>query len=69
MGVKKVSAWTVYIGDVVPQAAGVIRTDFERIFIRTQTIAYDDYIACKGEAGAIKCVPGVKSMSSKMRMY
>ncbi|MCX7215315.1 MAG: redox-regulated ATPase YchF [Burkholderiales bacterium] len=51
-GVKEVRAWTIHQGDTVPQAAGVIHTDFERGFIRAQTIAFDDYIACKGEAGA-----------------
>ncbi len=51
-GVKEVRAWTIHKGDTAPQAAGVIHTDFERGFIRAQTIAFDDYIACKGEAGA-----------------
>ena len=51
-GVKEVRAWTIHHGDTAPQAAGVIHTDFERGFIRAQTIAYDDFIACKGEAGA-----------------
>ncbi|NVM75846.1 hypothetical protein FHW83_001633 [Duganella sp. SG902] len=51
-GVKEVRAWTIKIGDTAPQAAGVIHTDFERGFIRAQTIAYDDYIQYKGEAGA-----------------
>jgi GTP-binding protein YchF len=51
-GVKEVRAWTVAIGATAPQAAGVIHTDFERGFIRAQTISYDDYIACKGEQGA-----------------
>ncbi len=51
-GVKEVRAWTVPIGATGPQAAGVIHTDFERGYIRAQTIAYDDYIACKGEHGA-----------------
>jgi GTP-binding protein YchF len=51
-GVKEVRAWTIHVGDTAPQAAGVIHTDFERGFIRAQTIAYDDYIAFKGEAGA-----------------
>ncbi|MBU6195313.1 MAG: redox-regulated ATPase YchF [Burkholderiales bacterium] len=51
-GVKEVRAWTVPIGATAPQAAGVIHTDFERGFIRAQTIAFDDYIACKGEGGA-----------------
>ncbi|CAB3797505.1 redox-regulated ATPase YchF [Pararobbsia alpina] len=51
-GVKEVRAWTIHVGDTAPQAAGVIHTDFERGFIRAQTIAYDDFIANKGEAGA-----------------
>jgi GTP-binding protein YchF len=51
-GVKEVRAWTIHVGDTAPQAAGVIHTDFERGFIRAQTIAYDDFIAHKGEQGA-----------------
>jgi GTP-binding protein YchF len=51
-GVKEVRAWTIHQGDTAPQAAGVIHTDFERGFIRAQTIAYDDFITFKGEAGA-----------------
>ena len=51
-GVKEVRAWTIHKGDTAPQAAGVIHTDFEKGFIRAQTIAYDDFIACKGETGA-----------------
>jgi GTP-binding protein YchF len=51
-GVKEVRAWTIHQGDTAPQAAGVIHTDFERGFIRAQTIAFDDFIACGGEQGA-----------------
>jgi len=51
-GVKEVRAWTIRIGDTAPQAAGVIHGDFERGFIRAQTIAFDDYIQFKGETGA-----------------
>lgn len=51
-GVKEVRAWTIHIGDTAPKAAGVIHTDFERGFIRAQTIAYEEFIACKGEQGA-----------------
>jgi GTP-binding protein YchF len=51
-GVKEVRAWTIHAGDTAPQAAGVIHTDFERGFIRAQTIAYDDYVALGGEQGA-----------------
>jgi ribosome-binding ATPase len=51
-GVKEVRAWTIHIGDTAPQAAGVIHTDFERGFIRAQTIAFEDFIAHKGEHGA-----------------
>ena len=51
-GVKEVRAWTIHIGDTAPQAAGVIHTDFERGFIRAQTIAFADFVAYKGEQGA-----------------
>ncbi|MBI5925750.1 MAG: redox-regulated ATPase YchF [Aquabacterium sp.] len=51
-GVKEVRAWTIHKGDTAPQAAGVIHTDFEKGFIRAQTIAYEDFIQYKGEAGA-----------------
>jgi ribosome-binding ATPase len=51
-GVKEVRAWTVAIGATAPQAAGVIHTDFERGFIRAQTIAFEDFISFKGEQGA-----------------
>ena len=52
VGPKEAHAWTVANGATAPQAAGVIHTDFERGFIRAETISYDDYIACKGESGA-----------------
>ncbi len=51
-GVKEVRAWTIHVGDTGPQAAGVIHTDFEKGYIRAQTIAFDDYINFKGEQGA-----------------
>jgi len=51
-GPKEVRAWTIHHGDTAPQAAGVIHTDFEKGFIRAEVIAYDDYVACKGEQGA-----------------
>jgi len=51
-GVKEVRAWTIHVGDTAPQAAGVIHTDFERGFIRAQTIAFDDFVGFKGEQGA-----------------
>ncbi|MBL8373915.1 redox-regulated ATPase YchF [Accumulibacter sp.] len=51
-GVKEVRAWTIHVGDTAPQAAGVIHTDFERGFIRAQTIALADFLAYKGEQGA-----------------
>lgn len=51
-GPKEVRAWTVRAGSTAPQAAGVIHTDFERGFIRAEVIAYADYIAYSGEAGA-----------------
>ncbi|GAA3982962.1 redox-regulated ATPase YchF [Comamonas faecalis] len=51
-GVKEVRAWTIHKGDTAPKAAGVIHGDFERGFIRAQTIAFDDFLQYKGEAGA-----------------
>jgi len=51
-GPKEARAWTVEQGTKAPQAAGVIHTDFEKGFIRAETIAYDDYVAGRGEAGA-----------------
>jgi GTP-binding protein YchF len=51
-GPKQTAAWTVTSGTKAPQAAGVIHTDFERGFIRAETIGYDDYVALGGEAGA-----------------
>jgi len=51
-GPKEVRAWTIHIGDTAPQAAGVIHTDFERGFIRAQTIAFKDFVAFHGEQGA-----------------
>ena len=50
-GVKEVRAWQVHKGSTAPQAAGVIHTDFEKGFIRAETIAFDDFIKFKGEAG------------------
>jgi GTP-binding protein YchF len=52
VGPKEARAWTIHVGDTAPQAAGVIHTDFEKGFIRAETIAYDDYVRLKGEAGA-----------------
>jgi GTP-binding protein YchF len=52
VGPKEARAWTVEIGAKAPEAAGVIHTDFEKGFIRAETIAYDDYVANRGEAGA-----------------
>ena len=52
VGPKEVRAWTTHAGALAPQAAGEIHTDFEKGFIRAEVIAYDDYIACKGEQGA-----------------
>ena len=59
-GEKEVRAWTIHKGDTAPQAAGVIHTDFEKGFIRAEVIAYDDFIACKGEQGA--------KLAGKMRL-
>ncbi|MBP7952017.1 MAG: redox-regulated ATPase YchF [Sphingorhabdus sp.] len=52
VGPKEARAWTVGVGSKGPQAAGEIHSDFERGFIRAETIAFDDYIALNGEAGA-----------------
>jgi GTP-binding protein YchF len=52
VGPKEVRAWTIHVGDTAPRAAGVIHTDFEHGFIRAEVIAYEDFIACKGEHGA-----------------
>jgi GTP-binding protein YchF len=51
-GPKESRAWTIPVGATAPQAAGVIHTDFEKGFIRAETIAFDDYVKFKGEAGA-----------------
>jgi GTP-binding protein YchF len=51
-GPKEVRAWTIHHGDTAPKAAGVIHTDFEKGFIRAEVIAFDDFVACKGEHGA-----------------
>jgi len=51
-GPDEVRAWTIPIGASAPQAAGVIHTDFEKGFIKAETIAYQDYVDCKGELGA-----------------
>ncbi|HTD89794.1 MAG TPA: redox-regulated ATPase YchF [Burkholderiales bacterium] len=51
-GPKEVRAWTIHKGDTAPRAAAAIHTDFEKGFIRAEVIAFDDYIACKGEHGA-----------------
>ena len=52
VGPKETRAWTVAQGTKGPAAAGVIHTDFEKGYIRAETVAYDDYVAGKGEAGA-----------------
>ena len=52
VGEKETRAWTITKGTKAPGAAGKIHTDFERGFIRAETIAYDDYVACDGESGA-----------------
>jgi len=51
-GPKEARAWTIHRGSRAPQAAGVIHSDFERGFIRAETIAYDDYLSLGGEQGA-----------------
>ena len=52
VGPKEARAWTIHVGETAPQAAGVIHTDFEKGFIRAETIAYDDYVRLNGENGA-----------------
>ncbi len=52
VGPKEARAWTIHKGSTAPQAAGVIHTDFEKGFIRAETIAFDDFVACGGECGA-----------------
>ena len=52
VGPKEARAWTINVGDTAPQAAGVIHTDFEKGFIRAETIAFDDFVALRGEAKA-----------------
>jgi len=52
VGPKETRAWTVRVGAKAPEGAGVIHTDFERGFIKAETIAYDDFVACNGEQGA-----------------
>ena len=52
VGPKEARAWTIRKGTLAPQAAGVIHGDFEKGFIRAETIAYEDFVANKGEAGA-----------------
>jgi len=51
-GEKEVRAWTIHIGDTAPKAAGVIHSDFERGFIKAETVAYDDLVACGSTAAA-----------------
>jgi ribosome-binding ATPase YchF (GTP1/OBG family) len=51
-GPKEVRAWTVKQGATAPQAAGVIHTDFEKGFIRAETVSFDDYVKYRGESGA-----------------
>jgi ribosome-binding ATPase YchF (GTP1/OBG family) len=52
VGPKEARAWTIHVGDTGPQAAGVIHTDFEKGYIRAETIAFDDFVRLGGEAGA-----------------
>jgi ribosome-binding ATPase len=62
-GEKEVRAWTIHIGDTAPQAAGVIHSDFERGFIKAETVAYDDLVACGSVAAARE--KGVYRMEGK----
>ncbi len=69
VGPKEARAWTVEVGAKAPQAAGEIHTDFERGFIRAETIAYDDYVALKRRgrrhATPASCAPKARNMSSR----
>ena len=70
-GPKEARAWTVKRGAKAPQAAGVIHTDFERGFIRAETIAYEDYVACGGEAARgtpARCGSKARTTSSRTAM-
>jgi len=73
-GVKEVRAWQVRAGSTAPQAAAVIHTDFEKGFIRAETLAFDDFIKYKGQSGARdarrfrlegKELPGVAALADK----
>jgi ribosome-binding ATPase YchF (GTP1/OBG family) len=52
VGEKEIRSWTIKKGSTAPEAAGAIHTDFEKGFIRAEVISYNDFIQCKGEAGA-----------------
>ena len=70
-GPKEARAWTIHRGATAPQAAGKIHSDFERGFIRAETIAYDDYVACgasRAHAALAKCGAKAKTMSYRMGM-
>jgi ribosome-binding ATPase YchF (GTP1/OBG family) len=62
-GEKEVRAWTIHAGDTAPKAAGVIHTDFERGFIKAETVAYDDLVRCGSTAAARE--QGVYRMEGK----
>ena len=62
-GEKEVRAWTIHAGDTAPKAAGVIHSDFERGFIKAETVAYDDLVACGSNAAARE--KGVYRMEGK----
>jgi ribosome-binding ATPase YchF (GTP1/OBG family) len=67
--VKEVRAWTIHVGDTAPQAAGVIHTDFERGFIRAQTIAYNDFITLVAKPRPRKparCAPKARNTWCRM---
>lgn len=71
VGPQEARAWTVHQGATAPEAAGEIHSDFQKGFIRAETIAYDDYVALGGEAGRAKpasCAPKARAMSCRMAM-
>ncbi|VVM26280.1 GTP-binding and nucleic acid-binding protein YchF [uncultured Gammaproteobacteria bacterium] len=71
-GVQEVRAWTINVGDSAPQAAGKIHGDFEKGFIRAETVAFDDFIECRGEKAQRKqenCAQKARSILCKMAMW
>jgi ribosome-binding ATPase YchF (GTP1/OBG family) len=66
-GEKEVRAWTIHVGDTAPKAAGVIHSDFERGFIKAETVAYDDLVTCGSTANAREKATGWRARSTSSR--